>query len=341
MTNRNSWFPSEFNAMQSPEKGLFTQAVMVLLSRLPSLDEVKQALLLACSVEARSTFGGNNWCEGGPLLVLPFQPAKNGYLLVDVIERAWPDALGESTDEPEIPAAWEAGHFGPLTYGGSLTRAALQSWKWKAGRRVMEKHVAFLRIRLTYLLGVPNPDKATPLPLMKLIDPLEELHFLTQVSGALLTIRGALCLFYPAGEALRDAAFVEERLHLHRGGGPPPIEVWTNVRFQTVDTSGAWAIMDTVGMAQMDLPDVEAAFPQDKHDRFPALEVEAFLRNQSLRLLQDRNAFAAPIALKGPGGVPWRSSGPMAEGLYGPTRKVIRFLPRTLLRTPRVLRGTA
>ncbi|MES2464881.1 MAG: hypothetical protein V4671_30315, partial [Armatimonadota bacterium] len=211
--------------MQSPEKGLFTQAVMVLLSRVPSLDEIKQALLLACPIEARSTFGGSNWCEGGPLLVLPFAPEKNGYLLVDTIERPWPDALGDSEDDLDVPPAWAAGHFGPLSFGGCLNQAALQSWKWKAGRRIQEKHVAFLRIRLTYLLGVLNPDKAHPLPLAKAVSPLEELQFLTQVSGALLTLRGALCLFYPAGEALRDAAFVEERLHLHRSGGPPPIDV--------------------------------------------------------------------------------------------------------------------
>ncbi len=105
-----------------------------------------------------------------------------------------------------------------------------------------------------------------------------------------------------------------------------------------VDASGTWAIMDTVGMAQMDLPDVEAAFPQDKHERFPAVEVEAFLRNQSLRLLYDPTAFESPIALPGPGGVLWRSSGLMASGHYGPPRTMIRFLPRTLLRPPRILR---
>jgi hypothetical protein len=323
--------------MKSPEKGLFTQAAMVLLSRVPSLDEVKQGLLLASPTEARITQGGRHWSEGDSLLVLPFQPEKNGYLLIDIIERPWPDALGDLVDEPEVVAAWEAGHFGPLTYGGCLTQAGLQNWKWKAGRRIQEKHVAFLRIRLTYLLGVPNPGKGRPLPLVGVVNPLDELCFLTQVSGALLTLRGALGLLYPAGEALRNAAFVEERLNLHRGGGPPPIDVWTNVRFQTVDPSGTWAIMDTIGMAQMDLPDLEAAFPQDKNAKFPAAEVDAFLLNQSLRLLEDRSAFAQSVTVSGPGNTVWRSSGP-AAGFSSPTRQVIRFLPRTLARLPRILR---
>jgi hypothetical protein len=323
--------------MQSPEKGLFTQAAMVLVSRVPSVDEVKQALLLACPIEARSTRGRRHWSEGDSLLVLPFQPEKNGYLLIDIIERRWPDALGDLVDEPEVVAAWAAGHFGPLTYGGCLTQAALQNWKWKAGRRIQEKHTAFLRIRLTYLLGVPVPERGRPLPLIGVVNPLDELAFLTQVSGALLTLRGALGLLFPAGEALRNAAFVEERLNLHRGGGPPPIEVWTNVRFQMVDTSGTWAIMDTIGMAQMDLPDLEAAFPQDKHERFAAPEVEAFLLNQSLRLLEDRDAFTNPVVVGGPGDTFWRSSGPVT-GFSGPTRKAIRFLPRVSVRPPAPLR---
>lgn len=323
--------------MQSPEKGLFTQAVMVLLSRVPSPDELQQALLLACPTEARPTQAGRNWCEGDSLLVVPFKPEKNGYLLVDIVQRPWPDALEDTTDDSDVPAAWQAGHFGPLSYGGCLAQAALQSWKWKSGRRIQEKHVAFLRIRLTYLLGIPNPGKDSSLALTTIVNPLDELHFLTQISGALLTLRGALCLFFPAGEALRDAAFVEERLHLHRGGGPPPIEVWTNVRFQLVDSSGGWAIMDTVGMAQMDRPDVEAAFPQDKQERFSPPEVEAFLRNQTLRLLENPNAFAKPVAVNGPGGAVWRSASPLATGFSGPPRKTIRFLPRTLLGPPRSL----
>ena len=235
--------------MQSPEKGLFPQAAMVLLSRVPSDDEVKQALLLACPTEARSTRGGQNWYEGDPLLVLPFQPEKNGYLLVDIVERPWPDTLESTVGEPDFINAWKAGHFGSLSYSDCLSRSALQSWKWKAGRRIPEKHSAFLRLRLTYLLGVSSADKS--LSLTGNADPLHELHFMTQAAASLLTLRGALCLFYPGGEALRDAAFVEERLNLHRGGGPPPIEVWTNVRFQQVNGPSSWAIMDTVGMAQI------------------------------------------------------------------------------------------
>jgi hypothetical protein len=324
--------------MKSPGKGLFTQAVVVLLSRVPSQDEVKQALLLACPTEARITRGGRNWCEGNSFLVLPFQQEKNGYLLVDIVEQPWPDALGDTTDDPGVALAWSSGHFGPLSYNGCLSQAALQSWKWKAGRRIQEKHNAFLRIRLTYMLGVPSSGNAgSNLPAVP-VNSLEELHFLTQISGALLTLRGALCLFYPGGEALRDAAFVEERLHLHRGGGPPPLDVWTNIRFQMVDSSSHWAIMDTVGMAQMDLPDLEAAFPQDKQERFPPAEVEEFLRNQSLRLLQERNAFTHPMTLNGPGNAQWRSSGVLAAGFSGPPRKVIRFLPRTLLGPPKALR---
>ena len=324
--------------MQSPDKGLFSQAAMVLLSRVPSADEVKQALLLACPTEARSTRGGQNGYEGDPLLVLPFQPEKNGYLLVDIVERPWPDSLENTVGEPELTDAWKAGHFGPLSYSDCLRRSALQSWKWKAGRRIGEKHSAFLRLRLTYLLGVSRADKS--LSVLEMPDPLRELHFVTQAAASLLTLRGALCLFYPGGEALRDAAFVEERLNLHRGGGPPPIDVWTNIRFQQVDASGSWAIMDTVGMAQMGLPDLEAAFPQDKQERFPAPEVEAFLRNQSLRLLSDHKAFAHPVSLPGPGGTTWRSV-LLTQGFSAPTREVIRFLPRTLLRPPRTLRSNA
>ncbi|MBC8104291.1 MAG: hypothetical protein H7Z41_17080 [Cytophagales bacterium] len=322
--------------MPPPPKALFTQAAAILLSRTPSEEEVLQALLLASPIEARSTTGGRNWCEGQALLVLPFLPERNGYVLVDIVDRPWPDALGES-EEPEIVGAWNAGHFGPLSESGGLRRAATQSWKWKSGRRAPALHVAFLRIRLTYQLGVSAGITRMP---PGGVSPQEELLFLTQIAGALLSLRGALCVFFPAGEALRDAAFVEERLNLHRAGGPLPLDIWANIRFLPLNDPATWVVMDTVGMPQLDLPDLEAAFPLDKNERYPPHDVEAFLRNLSLRLLRDGDAsVAGPSSLPGPGGALWRSAGTLASGFSAPHRRVVRFLPRTLGRPPQQLRS--
>jgi len=267
--------------------------------------------------------------------VVPFAPERNGFVLIDVVERHWPDDLGMAEEDPDLAAAWRIGHFGPGTWHGCLQRAAQHSWAWKAGASAAVRHTAFLRIRLTYLLGVPG---AVHRPYLA-SDPLTELLFLSRLAGSLLTVRGALGCFQPAGESLRGAAFLEERLQLHRHGGPPPLDLWTNIRYQPVDET-AWVLMDTVGMSQFDLPDIEAAFPQTKEERYPPLEVEAFLRNAALRLVRTRQeAGALPEMpdLPGPGGIPWRVQR-FAEGFASPPRPTLRFVPRTLPRPPAVLR---
>lgn len=327
------------SALTVPGKGLFTQSAFVLLSRVPAREERIQALLLATDHEVRESAGGRIWYEGGPLTVIPFAPERNGYVLLDVLDRRWPDDLdGGRADTPdaaaEMAAAWKIGHFGPGTWPGCLSRAAQHSWAWKAGANSAIRHQALLRLRLTYLLGVPG---AVHRPYLA-SDPVTELLYLTQLIGALLTLRGALGCFLPAGESLRGAAFLEERLQLHRHGGPPPLDVWTNVRYQPVDETG-WVLMDTIGMSQLDLPDIEAAFPAAKEERYPPPEVAAFLRNTALRMLRERNGDSLPewSELPGPGGIPWRVQR-RTEGFAAPPRPTLRFVPRALPRPPAALR---
>lgn len=328
------------SALTLPAKGLFTQMACVLLARIPSPDELRQALLLATETEARPARGSGAWYEGTQLLVVPFDPDLNGYALLDMVEQPWPDDLdGIGAHSEAISAAWQIGHFGPGTWPGCLARAAQHCWAWKAAPTAAARHAAFLRVRLTYLLGVPGgidqPYRGR--------SPISELLFLSHLVGALLTIRGALCAFQPAGEALRSAAFLEERLQLYRLGGPPPLDVWTNVRYLPVADAASWFLMDTVGMAQFDQPDIEAAFPMDKQERFVPAEIEAFLRNASLRLLREGEgavlrAGGGTGEIAGPGGVPWRPQR-LPGGLAAPPRSTLRYLPRLLARPPAALRG--
>src|SRR5207237_327873 len=78
------------------------------------------------------------------------------------------------------------------------------------------------------------------------------------VADALLALPGALALFDEASHALNSAGDAARRLdQLHRRAEVPPLDLWISLRrFQLEDAPGYF--MDTLGMAQLDLPDLEA-----------------------------------------------------------------------------------
>ncbi len=255
-------------------KGFFTQSACVLLSNTTSLAAIIP--LLSEFTMAKRVDQVTDPNLGGPALILSFRPEVNGYANVDVRNVKWPDHMGDPKTDAMLFAAWTMGHYGPFTFPGSLRRAQEQLWAWPEGKAVADRHVAAIQIRTSYVFGggkgvpiMPADDDALP-----------EIQFVTRIARALLKHPDALAYFNPNGEILANEMLLQKSLEYHEQQKLPPFDMWTNIR--VLNPNNGWMIMDTVGMGQLDRPDLEACFPAKKYDLG---EISHFLRNCCLYLL--------------------------------------------------------
>lgn len=296
-------------------KGMFTQGVCILLERHAPLHEI-EATLTDFDVRG-SRDAAETWAFSGPSLVVAYRPECNGFVAVDSVDEHWPDHMGDPKKEPMIFAGWSMGHFGPFAYPGSLQRAAEQCWSWKAGKTVSNRHNAFVRIRSSYAFGAKEDDPVMPSDYQS----LPELEFVTNVASCLLDLRGVICYFNPNGEVLRSQDALRQSLNYGWANSLPPLDAWTNVRLFNVNAE--WSLMDTVGNAQLDIPDAEACFHSESFDFG---EVDNFLRNVSLYLLNNGEVINDGDTMDGPGGIRWQSRR-FKTGICDPPRRVLRWLP--------------
>jgi hypothetical protein len=296
---------------------MFTQCAAVLFERAPSLEDVERGLdgwSIACPQEPTS--GEDGWLACGRGFVVELQ--GGGSVIVDVVDRPWPDESRAAGEGDPLAAAYRSGLFGPTAARGALARAKAQAWAWDGGARAAERHRAFVRLRTVVALSAE--ERSLP----RDHDPVHELTTLTEMSGTLLTLPGALALFLPGGEALRSREQVEAAMRRKIGAGPPPIDLWANLRALPLGQIGEdrWMIVDTVGMGQLRLPDEEALFAEGQE------QVEAvarLLRNASLHLLGGKPVADGATADDG-SGRRWTAS--RATGALAPERQVVRWLPR-------------
>jgi len=301
------------------EKFSFTQCVAVLFSVNPDLDEVTKSLeRWPFGGWAKEVEGKDGWALSGAGWV--FDLPEGGFATVDVVNHPWPDDPAVAAASPGIGAAYTRGAFGPAATPGALARASDQSWLWPEGATVASEHQAFVRIRFGF--AVPKEESAEAAKRPKR-DPLYELGLLTEIAQPLLRKTGALAFFDPAGEALRSKEQIDAALKRKVGSGPPPIELWTNVRSIALlrESDATWLGLDIVGLWQLGLPDVEAIFAEGKED---PEAVERLLRNVALHLTAGR-----PVA---PGSTSDDGSGRRWEASHGfavvaPRRPVVRWLP--------------
>jgi len=294
---------------------LFTQCAAVLFDGAPSLEELEKALETWSVVGPQQAAPGDDgWVTSGPGLVLAL--ARGGTVVVDVVDRPWPDGLRSA--EPGVLAAWRSGVFGPSAAPGALARAQRQAWSWDGGAAAADRHRAFVRLRTVVTLA---EDGALP----QGHDPAHELGTLGDLAGDLLRIPGASAYFLPAGEALRSREQVEAVRRRKAGLGRPPLELWTNTRAMGLGEHGGirWVVVDVVGMAQLRLPDQEALFAEDSED---AEAVALLLHNACLHRL-DGQVLGAGSTAADARGRRWKASA--ATGLLAPPRPVLRWLPES------------
>ena len=303
-------------------KGMFTQGVCILLDRPVALDDIVSAL---AGFDIRKRIDASeSWAFGGPTVIVAWHPESNGLVSVDTVDQRWPDHMGDPQTEPVIFGAWSMGHFGPFAYPGGLQRAAQQCWTWDAGRTIPEENAAFIRVRSSFAFGAADDDPVMPAD----YDSLPELEFVTKLASALLDLPGALCYFNPNGEVLKDQTGLRESLSFGEEHNLPPIDAWSNIRLFNVNAE--WSLMDTVGNAQLDIPDTEACFHSESFD-FNA--IDSFLRNVSLYVLDNGDVINDGDTMDGPGGIPWQAQ-QADNGICDPPRRVLRWLPMDDRRVP-------
>lgn len=293
-----------------------------MLSEPVSLDSVRERLAPHYNV-VKENAGPGNWLSG-PSLTVEFNPVINGYIVVDLIDRPWPDHMGDPKEEPELMGAWSMGYFGPYAYPNGLNRAVNQAWHWAGAAAAVSRHTAFIRIKTSYVLGADVDAPVMPTPYSS----VDEIEFVTEMGRALLALPAALALFNPSGELLMSADELDIRQEYNRENGLPALDAWTNVRM--FNFNAEWLIMDTVGNWQIDSPDHEAVFPKGQFDEN---EVANFLRNSSLYVLRNGEVIKDGDTMDGPGGVIWQGQR-FENGLSDPPREVLRWAPRGVQNIP-------
>lgn len=296
-------------------KGLFTQSACVLLSQATSLDAI--APLLSEFQIVKRVDQTENENQSGPRLILAFRPEVNGYMTVDVRNRTWPDHMGDSKTDPMLFGAWAMGFWGPHAFPGNFQRAQEQLWEWREGKEVAGRHAALIHINTSYVFGLAKEAPIFPAD----YDPLAEIRFVTRIVLALLKHPDALAYFNANGEILADEKLLRKSMAYHEQHQIPPFDIWSNIRM--MNPNNGWMIMDTVGMGQLDRPDLEACFPAKRYD--PG-EISYFLRNCCLYLLTKGEVIKDKDTMNGPGNINWRAYHVKKE-LCAPPRRLIRWFP--------------
>ncbi len=303
-------------------KGLFTQGMCVLLRKPVEIASLEGRLRDFALVGRHDSIDDDHAPQ---TLVFDYRPEVGGHLLVTPSDSVWPDDMGDPDESPERFVAWSLGQFGPLAFPGCLKRASEQSWGWEEGEDQIKSHTAHIRLLISYVLGAEesadeDDDDAPMMP--DDYDPLDELNFITRAVTSLLETDEAICYFNPGGEVLRDENGLRRGLNYAWNHELPPLDMWTNVRL--FHANEKWALMDTVGNAQFDLPDLEAIYESEK---FEPSEIETFLRSASLYMLQNDEEVEDGDTADGPGEISWMAM-ECYDALSDPPRETIRWVPQ-------------
>ncbi|MGH7143230.1 MAG: DUF4261 domain-containing protein [Planctomycetota bacterium] len=310
-----------------PQKGLFTQGVALLCSVVPSLDALAAALP-DWQVLARPP-AAEYWALSGPALVYAFPRPPNGTegappaapgpgrLIIDVLDRPWPDEMGDPKTDPPLFMAWGSGQFGPFAWPHSLARATELGWFLKDAATIVPTHTAFVRMRITYATR-PEPDA----PLFPDdYKPLDEIWALAEVVAKLFELPGVLCYFNPNGELLMAKEPFRAKLAYDREQQILPADLFCNVRI--VSRPGNLLLVDTVGLDQFDLSDQEAVFPRGQ---VPLDEAANFLFNVAHFLNEKGEVIRNANTMNSSEKIRWTVRH-MKESLVAPPRETMRWLP--------------
>lgn len=298
---------------------LYRQSVCVLTDGSTSISDIRDAVASAKIRIIRETAAAEDWQHGGASLVVSCGLGPNDAALVDVVDRPWPDGMGDPKADPVTFGAWALGQFGPFTFPGSLNRAMQHAWGWKAAREVAGQHRGFVRIRMVRMDGPKDAHSPTHLS-----EPAAELAALDRVALALQDVRGVLCYFNPNGEVLFDLATVRQVTADAGAQQLLPLLLWSNVRLFNLDST--YGFMDTVGNGQLGVADIEAIYPRKSYD--PST-IAYYMRNVTHYLMGLDRELRSGERIDGPNetNLSWMIES-LENGLVEPPRRVLRLFPK-------------
>jgi len=85
-------------------KGLHTQGLVILLQSAQGLDVLRRHMS-GFNVVKETPSVGEIWM-GGPGLLVAYRPEVNGYIAVDIVDRRWPDHMGDPKKEAMLFGCW-------------------------------------------------------------------------------------------------------------------------------------------------------------------------------------------------------------------------------------------
>jgi hypothetical protein len=295
-------------------KVLFTQQLAVLLQRPLTQEEIEELLREYSPAEYHPMQWHEDVGKASETSIL-YRPELKGACFLEVVERGWTDDLC-FVNEDDLPLGegeeeWpDAGAF-----PGALARALTYSSAWPEAEEVVPTHSACLRLRLGY--SVPKWEDGRHV--LSARDPADECSWLLRVVDRILDSPASLCYFNPVAELLLEKSAFREALR-RAGGVGVALQALTSIRFTKVEDN--WMLADTVGMAQLGLPDHEFFLNRNTHD---VGECAAFPLSLAIYLLKNPGAIRGGHTADGPGGA-WRAEEPR-RCLQDPPRKILRWCP--------------
>lgn len=237
-------------------RGIFAQCCTILLREPVDLAALKPLLAEFepqwQSVDVDGGEDARRWL-GRDHLTFAVPNTPRGKVMVDVIDRPWPDDMGDPATNPMVFGAWSIGGFGPGTFPGSLERAMQRPWCDEALKSAVQQHRAVLRLRSTHIAGQNDPIMPAD------YDPWVDFQFLCKVVRRLLDLPAAAAYFNPNAEALWPVAYTRDAIDEADRTRHPPLQLWNTPRITPSGEPGRF-IAATVGMDQFQEPDIETVF---------------------------------------------------------------------------------
>lgn len=259
--------------------------------------------------------GSSAVCE---IVLRTEQPAS---ILVDCIDHPWPDAIPNDREDPVTYLSWHAGAFGRFVYPHCLERAVEECRIWPEAKKAVRRHNAFLWIRFSP--GQPYESRrACEEPSTS----FDELVHITRLLLVLDRLPGVLGYFFPGGEALCRSKLLHVTWEVFERRGRQPFDLWLmwiNRRIGHTSEAPDWMVLDTVGMWQLGITDIEAFF---QRARYQAQQVADWLLNVARYVYDNGPIIEDGNTLTGPGGKNWQAYSFESSVQY-PRRSVLCLRP--------------
>lgn len=282
-----------------------TQTVALLTKRPLTIDAVESHLKsngIECYLEDTTKSDGTA-CK----VLRTGTPGQGPGVWVSVHDTRWPEVI-----EPNLQT------WGKHSFSGGLKRAVQFQVNWQDAAKAVEEHRALVLVQ-----RFPSPDDQA--------SPAEHLTHAVDVAKLSLAIAGmseVVAYFCPGGEVLLPIVMLDEILPASKLTGIPPLDLFANLRLSWLDDR--WVIFETIGNAQLGMPDIEVYADSQQHD---LNEIAAWLRRWSLQQFQAEKALHDRSVTGGPGDASFDVVY-ADDALLAPKRAVVRLIAQDEARMP-------